>query len=391
MNQKSFSLLAALFFLFSAVNAQDTLDRKPGFKFTEVKNNKATSVKNQYRSGTCWSFAAVSFLESELIRLGEGETDLSEMFFVNHAYRQKAQRYLRLHGSSNFGPGGQAHDVLNIIRTHGYVTETHYPGLLPGEENHVHGELNNALKGFLDAVKTNSDGKLSKAWPQAFGSILDSYMGPLPSASSEKTGKKGLNPDDYIEITSYTHHPFFTRINLEIPDNWSQDLYLNVSLDDLIATMTYALENGFTICWDGDVSDKGFSHAKGVAILPEYRPESMEGTERARWEKMSERERTAELYKFEGPAAERQITQEIRQDEFDNLKATDDHLMHITGIATDQEGKRYFITKNSWGDKGNPYQGYLYMSEPYIMLNTVAITLHKDGIPASLRRKAGIK
>ena len=378
--------------------AQQDSIKKEGFQFEVIKNNPATPVKDQYRSGTCWSFATVSFVESELLRLGAGERDLSEMYFVYHAYREKAERYVRLHGSSNFGPGGQAHDVMNTIAEFGFAEENDYPGLLAGESKHLHGELDAVLKAYLDAVVQKKDGKLSKVWPDAYAGILDTYLGTIndqvagknPGGIPAFAQKAGFNPADYIELTSYLHHPFYQKINLEIPDNWSQDLYYNLPLDELMDVMNHAIEKGYTICWDGDVSDKGFSHAKGVAILPEISSSSLDGTERARWEKLTEKEKNAELYSFSKPVTERNITPEIRQEDFNNLKATDDHLMHITGLATDQLGTRYYITKNSWAADSNKSGGYLNMSEAYIRLNTIAVMIHKDAIPPLIRKKLGI-
>lgn len=378
--------------------AQQDSIKKEGFQFEVIKNNQATPVKDQYRSGTCWSFAAVSFIESELLRLGAGEKDLSEMYFVNHAYREKAERYVRLHGSSNFGPGGQAHDVMNTIAKFGFAEEKDYPGLLAGESKHLHGELDAVLKAYLDAVVQKKDGKLSKVWPDAYAGILDAYLGSLNNQAAGKKNsampayaqKAGFNTADYIELTSYLHHPFYQKINLEIPDNWSQDLYYNLPIDDLMEVINHAIENGYTVCWDGDVSDKGFSHTKGVAILPEISGSSLEGTERARWEKLTEKEKNAELYSFSKPVTERNITPEIRQEDFNNLKATDDHLMHITGIATDQLGTRYYITKNSWAADSNKAGGYLNMSEAYVRLNTIAVMVHKDAIPPVIRKRMGI-
>lgn len=391
-------IMSGLAASFSFSYAQQDSIKKEGFQFEVIKNNPATPVKDQYRSGTCWSFATVSFIESELLRLGAGEKDLSEMYFVNHAYREKAERYVRLHGSSNFGPGGQAHDVFNTIEKFGFAEENDYPGLLAGESKHLHGELDAVLKAYLDAVVQKKDGKLSKVWPDAYAGILDTYLGTIndqvagknPGGIPAFAQKAGFNPADYIELTSYLHHPFYQQINLEIPDNWSQDLYYNLPLEELIEVMNHAIENGYTLCWDGDVSDKGFSHARGVAILPEISSSSLDGTERVRWEKLTEKEKNAELYSFSKPVTERNITPEIRQEDFNNLKATDDHLMHITGLATDQLGTRYYITKNSWAADSNKSGGYLNMSEAYIRLNTIAVMIHKDAVPPLIRKKLGI-
>ena len=381
-------LPALLIFAGTPSFAQDTI-AKPAeekYVFTVVHQNAATSVKDQYRSGTCWSFGAVSFFESELLRTGAGEFDLSEMYYVNLAYRGKAERYVRFHGLSNFGPGGQAHDVLNGIKQKGLVTEKEYPGIIPGETSHNHGELNSVLEGFLKGLLSSGSEKLSNAWKNAYAGILDAYMGPLPANGGLKN-VKGFNPDDYIEITSYTHHPFYSWFSLEIPDNWSQDKYYNLPLDDMMSVIFNALEKGYTVCWDGDVSDKGFSHANGVAILPEKDLKSLEGSEQAKWEALSQKDKNAQLYKFNKPGKEKQVTQEMRQEAFDNQSSTDDHLMHFTGIVTDQQGTKYFITKNSWAANSNKTGGYLNISEAYARLNTVNIMVNKNALPENIRKK----
>ena len=367
-----------------------------GYQFTTVNRIKASPVKDQYRSGTSWSFATVSYVESELIRLGYDTLDLSEMFFVNHAYRDKASRFVRLHGNSTFGAGGQAHDVLNVIARHGFVTETDYPGLLRGEPKHIHGELDAVLKGFLDAVVKKKDDKLSQVWMEAYSGILDAYLGPLPQKAGKKEALRSAEqfpkfvPGDYVELTSYTHHPFYTLADLEVPDNWSHNDYYNLPLDELMEVIKSAIGNGFTVCWDGDVSDRGFSHSNGVAIVPEKNTASLDGTERSRWEKLTEKERNAELYSFKQPGSEKTITQEMRQAAFDNLQATDDHLMHLTGMVKDQQGTLYFVTKNSWAAGSNAFGGYLNMSEAYLRLNTIAVMVHKNAIPAAIRAKLKI-
>ena len=381
-------LMGVLLLTGAQSNAQDTLTKaaEEKYVFTVTHENPATSVKDQYRSGTCWSFGAISFFESELIRLGAGELDLSEMYYVNLAYRGKAEKYMRLHGTGNFGPGGQAHDVLNGIKKHGLVTVKEYPGIIPGETSHNHSELNSVLEGFLKGLVSSRSEKLSKAWENAYAGILDAYLGPLPKNGGQ-TNVKGFNPDDYIEIVSYTHHPFYSWFSLEIPDNWSQDKYFNLPLDEMMSVIFSALENGYTVCWDGDVSDKGFSHANGLAILPEKDLKSLEGSEQAKWEALTQKDKNAQLFQFNKPGKEKQITQEMRQEAFDNHASTDDHLMHVTGITTDQQGTRYLITKNSWAANSNKTGGYLNISEAYARLNTVNVMIHKNALPENIRKK----
>ncbi len=389
-----------VFVLLLSINSfsqEKTNDNAYNFKI--IKELEYTPVKDQYRTGTCWSFATVSFLESELIRLGYGSYDISEMFFVNHAYKEKADRYIRFHGAANFGPGGQAHDVIDIMSEHGIATQQEYPGLCSGENKHDHGELDAVLEAYLKAVVNNKGGKISKVWPEAFKSIVDSYIGVTPIKKDSRINKVdksdfsatlGLNPDDYIELTSYTHHPFYSVFELEIPDNWSAAPYYNLPIDELIDVIFYSLQNGYSVCWDGDVSDKGFSHANGLAIIPEPQPISTENTEMSKWEKMTDKERNELIYNFKEIRKEKFITQEMRQDAFNNYQSTDDHLMHMVGVVQDQTGMNYIKVKNSWSNNSNSFGGLLNMSEAYVRLNTIAIMVHKDAVPKNILRKLGL-
>lgn len=361
-----------------------------GFKFSIKHQVPTTSVKNQARSGTCWAFATASMLEAELLRTKQGEFDISEMYLVHHAYLNKAQKYIRLHGAYHFGPGGQAHDVIDVMRQHGLVTETEYPGLSYGTERHSHGELNQMLKSMLDAALKKPNGELSPVWHSSMGAVLSTYLGPLPNPKSSPLSRVKLNPDDYVEITSFANYPFYQAIDLEIPDNWAHRLYHNVPLDELMAIVDNALTNGYSVCWDGDVSERGFSREKCVAVLPIEKLADMPQTQRDRLAALSEKERMAKLYAFEEPVPEIAVNQDNRQASFDNLSTTDDHLMHLTGIATDQNGTHYYLTKNSWDTTG-PYKGYLYMSESFVRMKTVAIMLHKDAIPTAIAKKMGLK
>ncbi len=358
-----------------------------------------TSVKDQASSGTCWSFAATSFVEAEILKESGQTLDLSEMYFVRMAYPQKAALYVRYHGQANFGPGGQAHDVMDVIRANGFVPEEVFDGKTIGEEQHIHGEMDAVAKAYLDAVIKNRNRKLSPVWFDAFQGIMDAYLGKIPTSFTidnvdytPVSYKEAVdfNPDEYVEFTSYQYKPYNEKILLEIPDNWSDALYYNVNLEDLMEIMHSAFEKGYTVCWDGDVSDKGFSYRNGLALLPDLVPLNMDDSERARWETLTNKERNKELYSFETVVTEMEVSPELRQQHFDNYQTTDDHLMHLTGFSKDQNGTNFYKTKNSW-NTSNDYEGYLYMSEAYVRLNTVAIMVHKDAVPQKIRKSLGIK
>lgn len=372
-------------------------EESKGYVFEEAIELPTTSVKNQYRSGTCWSFSGLSFLESEMLRLGKPEVDLSEMFIVWHTYSDKAEKHVRVHGNLNFAAGGAFHDVTNMIKDYGIVPESVYDGLEYGEEKHVHGEMDNVLKKHVDAVVENKNRKLSTVWLEPIESTLNSYLGELPT-KFEYEGKTytpqsfasdyvGLNMDDYVEISSYTHHPFYSKFILEVPDNWSWDEVYNVPVNEMEEICDYALNNGYTIAWAADVSEKGFATSnKGVAVMPSTKVEDMTDAEISRWENLSDKEKEKEIYKLEKPVPEIEVTQEMRQEAFDNYQTTDDHGMHIVGTAKDQTGKTYYKVKNSWGDY-NKYDGYFYASKAYVNYKTMCIMVHKDAIPQNIREK----
>lgn len=369
----------------SAVKAEDSKkEKKEAYVFTNEIQLKASPVKNQARTGTCWCFATVSFMESELLRMGRGEFDLSEMYFVHNAYIQKAENYYRLHGMANFGEGGQAHDVFDQLKGNGAVPENVYSGLTNGEQKHNHSEMTDILESMLKSVAKGS--KVSPRWRDAYASVMDVYLGKVPQ-NFEYNGKTytpqsfyndvlQLKADDYVELTSYQHHPYYTQFRLEIPDNWSGTLYYNLPIDELMAVIDNAFLNGYTMVWDGDVSDHDFSRKGGYAVLP-----------LKSWDEKSQDEKDA---KITSPEPEKTVTQEIRQASFDSFTSTDDHLMHLTGTAKDQNGNKYYITKNSWGTDGK-YNGYWYMSVPYVRMNTVAIMVHKSALPETIAQKLGIK
>ncbi len=379
--------------------AQDTEKEKKdeGYNFTIVKEVKATPVKNQYKSGTCWSFSTVAFFESELIRMGKGEYDLSDMWFVRKAYEEKAAKYVRMHGTINFSGGGAAHDIPHLWKNYGVVPEEVYSGLNYGEVKHDHGELDKVLKNYLKPLIEDDVKKLTTAWLRGFNGIMDAYLGKTPENFTYK-GKSytpqsfakelGINPDDYIEISSFSHHPFYSKFILEVPDNWAQGEVYNVPMEDIKAILANAINNGYSIAWGADVSEKGFSWRNGIAVVPDEDKPEIQGTERDKWEKLSEKEKLAQLYKFDKPVKEKVITQEMRQQQFDNFQTTDDHGMQIVGIAKDQNGNTFYKVKNSW-DVDNKYQGYFYASEAFVLLKTMDIMIHKDAVPKDIRKKLG--
>ncbi len=383
--KKLYLTFFAILIAFNFVLAQQSV-----YTFTTKADVPVTSVKDQGGAGTCWSFATTSFIEAELLRLTHKTYDLSELFFVRKMYELKADRYVRLQGTSNFSQGGQAHDVINAIRMFGVYNEKDYSGLLPGQERYSHSEMVNLLSGMTSALAKSKSGSLSPQWKSAIASILDIYIGKEPASSYNIVKSLPINPDDYIELTSYTHHPFYTKFALEIPDNWSSELYYNVPLNDLMAIIDNALEKGYTVDWDGDVSDKGFSHKNGVAIIADVKLENKNAIDAEKWKAVPEKERASKMYAFESIVPEKIITQEDRQTAFDNFSTTDDHLMHLTGIVTDQNGTKYYKTKNSWGANSNAMGGFLNMSESYVRLNTTAILVHKNAIPDAIRKKLNI-
>lgn len=393
-------LLLILFFLglLANANGQDTAT-VGGYHFSQIRKLPTTSVKDQYRSGTCWSFATVSYVESELLRMGKPAFNLSEMFFVREAYIGKATSYVRRQGTSNFSEGGQAHDVLNIIKEKGMVPDSIYPGLNYGESKPVHSELYAVLDAYVQAVVKNPNRKLSTAWKSGFTGILDAYLGtPVSSFTyngksttpTEFTKQLNFNPDDYIELTSFSSYPYNSKVLLEIPDNWSNAQYFNVHLDDLVAVIDNAINKGYTVCWDGDVGNSGFEYSKGIAVYPDDSTKEVAGLEMAKWSAMTPSEKHKVLYGANGPVPEKISSEGDRQADFDNYTLTDDHLMHLVGTGVDQAGKLFYIIKNSWNKDSNSYGGFLYMSQPYVMRYTIAIMVHKDAIPSAIRKRIGI-
>lgn len=388
--KRSLFALAAILLSLSAV-AQEVKQDKP--EFTVVKQAPVTSVKNQYRSGTCWCYSALSFVESEIIRQKGIEVDLSEMFVVNHAYFDRAVKYIRLDGKLGFSAGSSFGDVFEVIKSYGIVPQDVYSGMNYGTELPVQGELDAVLEGFVKALVTNPNRKLTPAWKPAFQGILDAYLGEIPATfkAEEKAFNPltyrdylGINTDDYINLTSFTHHPFYEPFIIEVCDNWRWGSAYNLPIEELMEVMYNAVENGYTIAWGADVSEKGFTRS-GIATVPDFENKVTAGSDQERWVGKSEtgKEESA-------PAEEKVITQEMRQIAYDNKETTDDHGMHIYGLAKDQNGNPYFIVKNSWGKAGD-YEGIWYASDAYVRYKTLNIVVHKDALPKSIKKKLGIK
>lgn len=376
-------------------------DTTTGYRFTDVSVIPTTPVKDQSRSGTCWCFSTLTFLENEILRAGGEEMHLSEMWIVRHSFLDKAVRYVRMHGSLNFAEGGASHDVIEGIKKYGIVPFEVYPGLNYGTEKPDFHELSRVLKAYLDAViAASEDGKkpLSTAWKRGFDALLDTYFGPLPERFAYN-GKEytpetfaaslPIEPDDYIDITSFTHHPFYSEFILEVPDNWLWATVYNVPLEEMMGAIDHALAHGYTVAWGTDVSEKGFSRTKAIGIVPEADTEGMSGTEAEKWGKLTDKEKEAALYKFDKPGKERTITQELRQQAFDNYETTDDHGMVIMGTAVDQAGNRYYKVQNSWNVLP-PYAGFWYFSQPFVAYKTTSITINRNALPKELRKKLGL-
>jgi bleomycin hydrolase len=369
------ALIVILISLPTNVQAKKKKVPAPPYKFTVEVEYPRTAVKNQGSSSTCWSYSTTSMLESEMIRMGKPETELSVMYTVRNIYLDKAEQFIRWNGKCEFGPGGATHDVTNSIKKYGIVPLTVYTGNEIQEKGVIHNEMDGVLRGYVDGIVRNPNGKLSSAWKNGFTSLVDAYLGEVPENFEYKgtsytpatfAASLGLNMDDYVEISSFSHHPFYTRFVLEVPDNWVRGSVYNVPVNELDQIVEYALKNGYTVAWASDL-EKGFNFGLGVGVVP---PDNWDG-------------------KTFKPGMEPEITQERRQVEFENYQTTDDHGMHLVGIAHDQNGGKYYLEKNSWGP-ANQYKGYSYISSAYVKLKTTCIMLNKNGIPKEIREKLGL-
>jgi len=380
----------------SPTNAKDS-----EYKFTKIAHLDATPVQSQGNTGTCWSFSTLSFFESELIRMGnENPEVLSKMYVARKAYEAKAEKYLRMNGKLQFSQGGLSHDIPYVIKRYGIVPERIYSGLNKGVVKHNHSEmfavLNSSILGLMD-FSSNSSKPITPAWNNALNGILNAYLGDdikefdldgVQYTPKSYTKHLGLEIDNYVSITSFTHFDENNECILAIPDNWSWGKSYNVNLDNLMKVAEYALKNGYTLAWDADVSEKGFSFSNGLAINPvDVKTISVSGKDNSNYSNGGAEKKSNA---FKTPGEEIEVTPELRQQAYEDKSTTDDHLMHIVGQYKDQNGTKYFLVKNSWGT-GNYPEGYLYVSESYFKLKTISLYLHKDALPASLSKKLSLK
>ena len=378
---------------------KESAEAPKGYEFTVVKENYVTPVKNQANSGTCWSYSTVSFLESEAVKNGAPkDIDLADMYPVYMSYSDKAIKYVRLDGHLNYAQGGSFEDVIYTLKHYGMLPQAELEGLNYGTEKNAHGELSAVLKAYLGAVIKNPNKTLSTAWHRGLTGILDAYLGEVPEKfvvdGKEYTPQSyakeylKLNADDYVSITSFTHEPFYSQFAIEVPDNWRWGLSYNVPLDEMMEIFDSAIENGYTIAWGSDVSEKGFTR-NGIAVAPDVEATQKAGSDEERWIGKSKDGKDAILYNLNAPGKELNITQQMRQEGYDNKTTTDDHGMHIYGIAKDQNGTKYYMVKNSWGESGK-YKGYWYASEPFVRWKTMNIVVNKKAIPQHIREKLGL-
>jgi len=370
-----------LFFFFGILFITTTLTAQEAYKFTNTIDLEATPVISQGRTGTCWSFSTSSFLESEIMRLTRKQIDLSEMYQVRNTYPKKAENYLMRQGKAQFSEGGLAHDVMNSVRDYGLVPEEAYSGLFAGEKSYDHAEMIAVLTAMMNTYIDNPGRKLSNKWKPAIEGVLNAYLGKNVSEFMYE-GKQytpnsflkmtKINADDYVTITSFTQAPFYSKFILNIPDNFSNGSMYNVPLDEMMSTIDNSIQNGYTVELDCDVSERTFSSKDGVAVIPEDAENNIKA--------------------LQGIYPEKKITQEYRQEEFENYNTTDDHLMHITGILKDQNGTKYYKVKNSWGTDENRTTngGYVYFSEAYMKLKAISVMVHKDAVPKSTTSKLNL-
>ena len=379
--------------------AKAEADTAEGWHFTTVDSVAITPVKDQHRSGTCWAFSTLGFLESEVLRMKGTEVDFAEMYVVSKTMMDRATYCVRMYNEPHFAAGGSAYDVIYCMKHYGLVPQSVMPGIrygsTPADTLPVHTELDKVAAGYLNALTGLK--KLTPVWREGLQAIYDTYLGRCPKeflyegqmyTPQSYVESLGLDADDYVSLTSYTHHPFYQTFALEVPDNWRMDQMYNLPIDELMRVIDHAIANGYTMAWGADVSETGFTR-KGIGVMPDDdKGADLTGSDMAKWLGMTADKKKEELTKK--PLPEKEITQEMRQQAYDNWETTDDHGMQIFGTAKDQNGKRYYMVKNSWGTVRSDYKGIWYISEAFMKYKTNDILVHKNAIPDDIRKKLGI-
>ncbi len=400
--KKQLLLLALGCFTLGTFAQEEEKKKEEGFEFTVVKENPITSIKNQNRAGTCWCYSTLGFIEAELLRMGKGEYDFSEMYIVQKTYLDRADKAVRTHGDASFSQGGSFYDVLYGMKHYGLIPEEEMrPGVMYGDTLSNHTELSAVsdavvaaiAKGKLNSLQTDANNV--PLWKKAVAAIHDIYLGKAPEKFTYK-GKEytpmsfyestGLNADDYVSLTSYTHHPFYSQFVIEVQDNWRWAPSYNLPIDELMEVFDNAIMNGYTIAWGSDVSEQGFTR-NGIAVMPDVeKVQELSGSDMAHWLKLKPEEKKLNTK----PEPQKWCTQEERQKAYDNWETTDDHGMIIYGIAKDQDGNDYYMVKNSWGKSGK-YEGIWYASKAFARYKTMNIVVHKDALPKAIKKKLGLK
>lgn len=389
-----FIILAISLFISSTGRTQNI--EHTAYHFTNDMLLSTSSVKNQAMTNTCFVFALVSLLESELILQGKQAPDISEMYLVRSIYIEKARKYIRLHGNMYFTGGGELNDVLDVLPSYGILPRDLFPGLPKGSKYYSHQELEDSLRFFLSNLVSASKDSISKNWINDYSAILDKFMGKLDDTLNVLKGSKypvdyfksiNINKDDYILLTSFTHHKFYQPFSLEVPDNWSWGEANNIPLDEFRQVCYNSLKNGYTVAWAADDSEEGFSWKNGVAVVPDESNPGPLITRQEGWDNMSDHQKHLSIYSLSTPVNEKQITPLLRQKAFDDFSTTDDHCMHIVGFAHDEDNHPFFIVKNSWGSTNTKYDGYLYVSETYFSYKSIAILVNKKGVPPEILKK----
>lgn len=372
-------------------------DNKP--VFTVVKEIPITSIKNQSRSGTCWNYSTLSFFEAEILKKSKKTYDLCEMFVCNKNYLDRAVTKVRMHGDAQFSQGGSAYDVLYVLQNYGICPEDAMPlpGTLYGDTLNNFNQLFEVMEPYVNAVAHSTAKTLNPAWKNGLQGILDAYLGECPEEFTYE-GKNytpksfaqslGLDWNDYISITSYTHHPFYTEFAVEVQDNWRQPGSWNLPIDEMARVIDNAIEQGYTVAWGGDVSEDGFTR-QGLALLYDTENADQTGSDMAHWLKLSAAEKVNKIREQGVNLVESVPSQEQRQKEFDDWTLTDDHGMLIFGIAKDQTGREYYMVKNSWGISGE-YDGIWYMSKNFIVAKTMDFMVNKNALPKDIKKKLGL-